>query len=49
MNNNALKRLKVNLKNWSWNVESKYTIDKNEAKEIIEEIEELEEKEDDGH
>lgn len=47
--NGALTRLKVNLKNWSFNIEPKYGIDKNEAEEIIEEIEELEEKEDDGH
>lgn len=36
---NALTRLKVNLKNWSFDVEAKYGIDENEARQLIAEIE----------
>ena len=42
--NDALMRLMVNLKNWSWNVEPQYKIDENEAKEIIKEIKKIKEK-----
>jgi hypothetical protein len=45
----ALTRLFVNLKNWSWSVDPKFYIDKNEAVEIMEAIKELKkEREDDG-
>jgi hypothetical protein len=43
----ALIVLKNNLKNMSWNVTPKYSIDENEAAKIVKEIEELEQ-EDDG-
>lgn len=36
--------LKNNLKNWSWNVEQKFYLDKNDARKLIEEIEKIEEK-----